>query len=66
MKNVFHNILIVPLIKSIFCKPQIASWAPFTLINFGFSPEKHEDTLKVSTKTLTEAMSLRQKVESSA
>ena len=34
------------------------------LLIFGFSPEKHENTLKVSNKILTETMSLRKKEQS--
>ena len=36
------------------------------LLIFGFSLEKHEDILKVSTKTLTQKTTLRKKVESFA
>ena len=66
--------MIVSLVTSIFCKPQSASCAHFRipkpvishLLIFNFSLEKHEKTLKVLTKTLTEAMPLRENVESSA
>ena len=33
---------------------------------FGFNPQNQETSLKVSTKTLTEEISLREKVEPSA
>ena len=42
-------------------KPAISHFAIF-----GFNPEKQENSLKVSTNILTEEMSLRKKVESSA
>ena len=62
------------LVKSIFCKPQtaycvhfrIAKLAISLLLIFGFSPEKHERTLKVSTKILLEVITLRKNVKSSA
>ena len=42
-------------------KPAISHFAIF-----GFNPEKQENSVKVSTNILTEEMSLRKKVESSA